>query len=205
LSTLQHPHAELSAYVDRALPAAEQAVVEAHVDACASCRARIAELRATATLIRSLPSPEPSRSLVPRLAPPFWLAPVRTVASLASGAFVLLFVGSVILVNAPSGAPTAALERAAQPAAAPDAKGFAATPSQVPAPAAAQRGAASSDAAKRLDVASPTASPAADVSARATSANDARPLVPAPWIWLMLAAVSAAIAILLQRRLRSPA
>jgi hypothetical protein len=75
----------------------------------------------------------------------------------------------------------------------------------VPAPAAAQRGAANSDAAKRLDVASPTASPAADFSARATSANDARPLVPAPWIWLMLAAVSAAIAILLQRRLRSPA
>lgn len=178
--------------------------MEAHVDACASCRARVAELRATATLIRSLPSPEPSRSLVPRLAPPFWLAPLRTVASLASGAFVLLFVGSVILVNAPSGAPTAALERAAQPAAS-DAKGFAATPSQVPAPAAAQRGAANSDAAKRLDVASPTASPAADFSARATSANDARPLVPAPWIWLMLAAVSAAIAILLQRRLRSPA
>jgi anti-sigma factor RsiW len=217
MSTLQHPHAELSAYADGALPAAEQAAVGAHVESCGQCSARVSELRATAALIRALPSPVPARSLVPRLSQPVWLAPMRTLASLASGAFVLLFAASLILVNAPSGSTTA-LERAAQPAtdakgaaptSAPSAFSVAGTATPVPAPLvppAAQRGAAATaDASKRLDVASPTSSAAADNIARTTSASEPRPQLPTPLIWLSLAVLSAAVAIVLQKRLRSPA
>ena len=222
MSTLKHPHAELSAYADGALPAAEQAAVGAHVESCAQCGARVSELRATAALIRALPSPVPARSLVPRLSQPVWLAPMRTLASFASGAFALLFAASLILVNAPSGSTTA-LERAAQPAATSQAKGaagsaptsapsafsVAGTASPVPAPLvppAAQRGAAATaDASKRLDVASPTPSAAVDNVARTTSAGEPRPQLPTPLIWLSLALLSAAIAIVLQKRLRSPA
>jgi anti-sigma factor RsiW len=99
--TLQHPQAELSAYIDRALAPAAQAAVAEHVAACAVCRAHVSELRATVALVQALPDPVPSRRLVPRLAPagPAWLAPLRTVMTLASGTAVFLFIASSLLSN----------------------------------------------------------------------------------------------------------
>lgn len=97
--TLQHPHADLSAYIDRALAPAAQAAVAEHVAACAVCRAHVAELRSTVSLLQALPDPVPSRRLVPRLAGPAWLAPLRTVMTLASGTAVFLFIASSLVNN----------------------------------------------------------------------------------------------------------
>jgi len=97
---LQHPHTELSAYIDGALAQAAQAAVEGHVAACAVCRAHVAELRATVALVHALPDPVPSRRLIPRLATvPAWLAPLRTVMTLASGTAVFLFIASSLVSN----------------------------------------------------------------------------------------------------------
>jgi anti-sigma factor RsiW len=96
----QHPHAELSAYIDGALIPAAQAAVEGHLVTCALCRAHVTQLRATSSLLHSLPDPVPSRRLVPRLAgAPAWLAPLRTLMTLASGAAVFLFIASAVLTN----------------------------------------------------------------------------------------------------------
>jgi len=84
-----HPFVELSAYIDDALETAAKAAVETHVGGCPVCRAHLAELRDTARLIAALPAPVPSRSLVPRVSVPLWLAPTRTLATLASGAALL--------------------------------------------------------------------------------------------------------------------
>ena len=179
--TQEHPHAELSAYIDGALAPAAQAAIGGHLDTCALCRAHVAELRATVTVLQALPDPVPSRRLVPRLAAaPAWLAPLRTVMTLASGAAVFLFVASSLVTNinflASSGAATTANEAsrdavakqqapvaAGAPAAtnvpAPVASPFAAfavSPTASPVPAASQlldtaRGAATDDAQKRSD------------------------------------------------------
>jgi hypothetical protein len=141
---LQHPHAELSAYIDGALDPAAQATVDGHLVTCALCSAHVAQLRATAALVQALPDPVPSRRLVPRLATaPAWLAPLRTLMTLASGAAVFLFLASALVTNitplASSGAATTAREAsgdtavkgqapAAQPAGAPTV-----TPAPVPA------------------------------------------------------------------------
>ena len=110
---MQHPHAELSAYIDKALDPAAQAAVEGHLVTCALCRAHVAQLRATSAFLRALPDPVPSRQLVPRLAPPAWLAPLRTLMTIASGAAVFLFIASALVTNitllAGSGAATTAL------------------------------------------------------------------------------------------------
>ena len=110
---MQHPHAELSAYIDKALDPAAQAAVDGHVVTCALCRAHVAQLRATSSFVRAIPDPVPSRRLVPRLAPPAWLAPLRTLMTIASGAAVFLFVASALVTNitllAGSGAATTAL------------------------------------------------------------------------------------------------
>jgi len=114
--TQEHPHAELSAYIDGALAPAARAAVRGHLDTCALCRAHVAELRATVALVQALPDPVPSRRLVPRLvaAPPAWLAPLRTLMTLASGAAVFLFIASSLVTNinflASSGAATTASE-----------------------------------------------------------------------------------------------
>jgi putative zinc finger protein len=97
---LQHPHADLSAYIDQALAPAAQAAVAEHVGACAVCRAHVAELRATVALVHALPGPVPSRRLVPRLTTgPAWLAPLRTVMTIASGTAVFLFIASSLVSN----------------------------------------------------------------------------------------------------------
>lgn len=232
---LQHPHAELSAYIDEALNPAERAAVEAHVDVCAACRAHVAQLRATTALVQALPDPIPSRNLVPRLGVPAWMAPLRTLMTLASGAAVFLFIASSLVSNITflAGAPTTASSRDA------GAEGAARAPfgpadvrltepSNVPAPAASQQGAfaapggappsvdgktlelATGDAAKRSDEATP-APPAPGEAATAlerTAATTAQPRPSPllnPWLWLAIALLSGALAIALHRRLHSVA
>jgi hypothetical protein len=172
---LQHPHAELSAYIDGALAPAAQAAVEGHVAACAVCRAHVAELRATVALVHALPDPVPSRRLVPRLATvPAWLAPLRTVMTLASGTAVFLFIASSLLSNitflATGGAPTSAQEanrdtttafRADGPAAAQPASTSASGPTPAPSP--------NAPALAR----NPTAPPVAQAGDAAASTDDA--------------------------------
>jgi hypothetical protein len=119
--TLQHPHAELSAYIDGALVPAAEAAVEGHLAACGVCRAHVAQLRATVAFVQALPDPVPSRGLVPRLAAapgPAWLAPLRTVMTFASGTAVFLFIASALVSNitslAGAGAPTTASREASR-------------------------------------------------------------------------------------------
>jgi anti-sigma factor RsiW len=141
---LLHPHADLSAYIDGALDPAAQAAVAGHLAACAVCRAHVAQLRATAAFVRALPDPVPSRRLVPRLAPVPWLAPLRTLMTLASGTAVFLFIASALLANisflATTTGPTslgAGRDRGAsapEPAAAQPAPTSSATPAPVTSP-----------------------------------------------------------------------
>jgi putative zinc finger protein len=108
-----HPFGDLSAYLDSALSSEARASVQAHLDTCALCRTRLAELRGTARLIAGLPMPMPSRSLVPRVSVPVWLAPLRTFSTFASGAAIFLFLASAVLSSFPramgtgAGAPAA--------------------------------------------------------------------------------------------------
>jgi anti-sigma factor RsiW len=133
---LQHPHADLSAYIDGALAPAAQAAVEGHVADCAVCRAHVAELRATVALVHALPDPVPSRRLVPRLTTgPAWLAPLRTVMTLASGMAVFLFIASSLVSNINFLASGAAARPAANEASRDTTTNF-----QVQAPTAAQPG-----------------------------------------------------------------
>jgi anti-sigma factor RsiW len=214
MSTTPHPRAELSAYLDDALPAPERAAVASHLASCGDCRARLAELRSVASLIGALPDPVPSRRLLPRVAAaPSWLAPLRTLTTLASGISVFLFIASALLTNVNQLAvPTSG--QAAAPAAE---RGVAGSPTT----SANQAGAPASDTAK--SAASPTAAPTgAQFSATGSTAapqdaatrTDQTPqretvqtatglLGPSPLIWLALALILGAIAIALRRRLRS--
>jgi hypothetical protein len=244
--TQEHPHAELSAYIDGALAPAAQAAVRGHLDTCALCRGHVAELRSTIALMQALPDPVPSRRLVPRLAAaPAWLAPLRTLMTLASGAAVFLFIASSLVTNinflASSGAATTATsaneasrdavarQQAPAAAGAPAATGvpaptasafaaFAVSPTASPLPTPSQLldtavGSTPDDARKRADqaTAGPSGAPAApevnavnaqDNARRANAEPQRSPLVN-PLLWLTLALISGAIAIALQRRLRS--
>jgi hypothetical protein len=234
--TLQHPHAELSAYIDSALAPAAQAAVEGHVAACAVCRAHVAELRATVALVHALPDPVPSRRLVPRLATvPAWLAPLRTVMTLASGTAVFLFIASSLVSNitflATGGAPTSAQEanrdtttafRADGPAAAQPASTSASGPTPAPSPnaPALARNPTAPPVAQAGDAAASTDDAAKAASERSALGRSAAPGVAAPQergqfassepqrspllnplLWLSLAFLCGAIAIVLQRRL----
>jgi anti-sigma factor RsiW len=177
--TLQHPHAELSAYIDGALAPAAQAAVEGHVAACAVCRAHVAELRATVALVHALPDPVPSRRLVPRFATvPAWLAPLRTVMTLASGTAVFLFIASSLVSNinflASGSAATSAQEASRDTTTnfqvqAPTAAQTGTTPSRAvgAAPSPAPTGSAAGALAQ-----SPTASPVAAADAAASPTPD---------------------------------
>ena len=229
MSMNPHPLAQLSAYLDDALSPVERTAVAAHLDTCGACRARLAELRATASLIGALPDLSPSRRLVPRIAAvPAWLAPLRTLTTMASGVSAFLFIASALLANV--GTLAVGTSGAAQPAAAPAAGGAStfersttsAVPGQTPAPPAFAASGPSADAASKA-AASPTptrdtslqlnTSTAAPQDAAARSDNAQRgetqalqrvpQLGPSPWLWLALALVLGAIAIALQRRLRS--
>lgn len=100
-----HPFGDLSAYLDNALSSEARASVQAHLDTCALCRTRLAELRGTARLIAALPMPVPSRSLVPRVSVPFWLAPLRTFSTFATGAAIFLFIASAVIAFFPERSP----------------------------------------------------------------------------------------------------
>ena len=110
-----HPFADLSAYLDGALGPEGRAKLDAHLVTCALCRTRLEELRSTARLISALPMLAPSRSLVPRVSIPIWMAPLRTLSTIASGAALFLFIASA-LVSSLSGAQSAGSAPAAAPA-----------------------------------------------------------------------------------------
>ena len=137
MSTTPHPRAQLSAYLDGALPSSERAAVDTHLAGCAECRTRLGQLGATARLIAALPDPRPTRRLVPRVAgPPAWLAPLRTLTTIASGVSVFLFIATALMANIGQLASTGAALNA--PAAAPAASAGpfgAAAPTQQFAPA----------------------------------------------------------------------
>ena len=223
-----HPFGDLSAYLDSALSAEARASVQAHLDTCALCRTRLAELRGTARLIAALPMPVPSRSLVPRVSVPVWLAPLRTFSTFATGAAIFLFIASAVIAyfprmqSASTGAPAPNAVSAPQAssaggaAAASNSLGFTLSS---PTPAAAAPGdrtasrsltpsAAPADAAKeRQDSGSPTAYTAADQSTRVNTAPVAEPspsaLLLSPWLWLVLAIAFATMSFIVGRRLRS--
>jgi anti-sigma factor RsiW len=232
MSMNPHPRVQLSAYLDDALSAVERSAVAAHLDSCGDCRARLAELRATASLIRALPDLSPGRRLVPRIsAVPAWLAPLRTLTTMASGVSAFLFIASALLANV--GTLATSSSGAAQPAAIP-AAGGAGTSSQRSESAAtatpsealgAIRPPATAADSKTATSPTPAASPAPaqqfststnapqDAPGRSV-ANDAQregaraaaplpQLGPSPWLWLVLAVALGASAIWMQRRLRS--
>jgi len=211
MNATEHPRAQLSAYLDGALGDAEHAAVEGHLATCADCRERLGELRATASLIRSLPDPRPSRRLVPRLAaPPVWLAPLRTLTTLASGVSVFLFLATALLSSI-GGLASGGATTAAAPAVAPAATaGPTAVRGAAPAPSA-PAGLTNADTAKQATSATPagaafsvTQTPAS-AGAPETTVRIDRPAPAAfasPWLWLGLAIVTGIIAVVLQRRLR---
>src|SRR5512142_1552258 len=211
MSTTSHPRDQLSAYLDGGLTPAERTALDAHLDACADCRARLAELRGVSVLLRSLPDPTPSRRLVPRLAAvPAWMAPLRTLATLASGISVFLFMASAILANigflAGQSASTAASGAAAiAPQAAPAASGAQDRAAATAAPSGEAKVASSaSPGAFAAVTPGPTPVPGSASAAQvAEGGSSGFTIGPSPWLWLVLAIVMGAIALALQRRLRS--
>ncbi len=222
-----HPFGDLSAYLDNALSSEARASVQAHLDTCALCRTRLAELRGTARLIAALPMPVPSRSLVPRVSVPFWLAPLRTFSTFATGAAIFLFIASAVIAFFPrtqsaatagASAPNAVSAPQASNAggaaeASPSSPSFQA-PAPSPAPGVASDRSISSppatpaDASKqvtRQDSAGPSANVAADQSTRLTRPAEPAPFafLLSPWLWLVLAIAFAALSFAVGRRLRS--
>jgi anti-sigma factor RsiW len=210
----EHPELQLSAYLDEALLPADRAAVSAHLEGCPSCRARLAELRATSRLIGALPAIAPTRSLVPRLQrAPVWLRPVRLLGAMGSGLFVFLFLASAVInsgSNLGGGATTAEqlAEKgqfgAAVNALASDAAAQKSAPSPAPvfAPAAGQAPQASS---RSVTPAAPSAVSRADAATAAVTSVDRsapRPFGPPPVVFLGLAAFFAIAAIVAHRRLR---
>lgn len=215
-----HVDPDLSAYLDGELPAADRARVEAHLATCESCAQRLRELRATAALIASLPSPRAARSLVPALTPRWnWLRPVRSLSAFATGAFLFAF---LITVVGRSGAglgggdaSTAIFSRGAGAAPAPAASAasvpVAAPPASVPAPVLAepkqaQQGAASA-APTAADTARFEAARSAAAKTRGAPAQEARTaemsVLTDPRLWLALAILAAIVALAAHRRLRA--
>lgn len=214
-----HVDPDLSAYLDGELTAADRARVEDHLRSCDRCSARLAELRATASLIAALPSARPSRSLVPALTPRWnWLRPFRSVSAIASGAFLFVFLLTAIGrsgtglgggdettaflttgANSAQAAATAAATAAssAAPRAAPAAQATAAPPIAAPVP---QTSGPAFGA-----IASVAPADAAQKAAPAESARLSRsgggPLTE-PLFWLGLAVIAAIIAIAAHVRLR---
>jgi DNA-directed RNA polymerase specialized sigma24 family protein len=106
---------DLSAHADGMLPAERQADLEAHVTACANCRAGLFALREAALRYRSLPVPEPPGELGSRITRALGLVglPARkaaateavatggrqTVVAVAMGALAILGVGVTIAAS----------------------------------------------------------------------------------------------------------
>ena len=219
-----HPFGDLSAYLDDALSPEARTSVQAHLDTCALCRTRLAELRGTARLIAALPMPVPSRSLVPRVSVPFWLAPLRTFSTFASGAAIFLFLAASLIAFFPRGQSAATAGAAPNAVSAPQASaggaGAASNPSNFsaasPTPAAAltsdsttpRAPASPSDASKevgRQDSGSSASDSARLESTRFSGNTEPAPLafLLSPWLWLALAIAFAALSLAVGRRLRS--
>lgn len=215
----EHPDFDLSAYLDEALSAGDRAAVASHLDGCARCRARLADLRATSRLIAALPAPELRRSLVPGVGrAPVWLRPVRLLGAVGSGLFVFVFIASAVINSGSSlGGGTTSAERLAEKgqfgaavnalasdaAAQKAATAASAAPATAPAPAAPG---ASFDTSRTVTaVPTPTAAfaPRQDTGAIATyTATYTGTFGPPPLVFLALAALFAIAAIVAHRRLR---
>lgn len=212
MSSTTHPTSDLSAYLDGALRPDERSRVQAHLDACVTCRGRVADLRATAALLARLPDPVPTRRLMPRLgAVPAWLAPLRTLSAVASGACVMVLVASVLLSAAPRAASTALQASGGAGAAGAPAPAVAsAAPAPERANADSVKASATAQASSLFSAVSPspTAVPQDQVAKQQSEARDAQqrpePQVPfTPWLWLAGAIAAAALTIALQRRLNA--
>lgn len=227
-----HPLDDLSAYVDGELDPGRRSAVDSHLAACDRCRARTAELRATTRLIAALPMPQPARSLVPRVRAPRWVAPLRTLATLASGvalfAFVATSLGSAVPLGTGGSAAAPAPNRAPAPEAQRNLTAASPTPTGVfgpvsqPAPAGAAAGGPSATPAPSLAADGKVATQ--DRTSTATSSPDPRNRAdyatsepttvalgapdrsaarPPAVLWLAAAVAFAALAFVLHRRLRT--
>jgi anti-sigma factor RsiW len=224
-----HPFDDLSAYLDGALSPEGRASVQAHLDTCALCRTRLAELRGTARLIAALPMPVPSRSLIPRVSVPVWLAPLRTFSTFASGAAIFLFLASAVIASfpraqsaatagAPAPAPAAsqgARSGAADASAAPGAQFQVSSPSLAPVVVTGDRTAAGPstspyDTAKEVGVRQDSPGSSSNTAVGNQTTRVLLPPEPAPlaillspWLWLVLAIAFATLSFIVGRRLRS--
>ncbi|MBI2982621.1 MAG: zf-HC2 domain-containing protein [Chloroflexi bacterium] len=213
-----HVDTDLSAYLDGELAPADRTRVEAHLDGCDRCRARLGELRATASLIAALPEARPSRSLVPRVVERFnWLRPLRSFSTFATGAFLFVFLVTAVGrsgsgLGGGTTAPFGPVPQAA-PAPAPAATGVPeraalSTPlaPQLAAPAAGAPATARTDASPPAAGFATQATAKAATDATAAAARDVSrtpsPLTD-PLVWLGLAVIAAALAIGAHWRLRS--
>lgn len=211
----EHLDLELSAYLDGALGEPERAAVEGHLAGCRMCAARLSDLRATASLIGALPSPRPTRSLVPSLEPRWsWLRPLRSLSTVASGAFLFLFLASAVLESGSGlgGGGAGSLLRQSEPASAPGAVGQPAQPTGTAAPPAetppSAAGSPETDARSAEDAASPSPTDAElairEEQPRATAADDAvKPSLGPPSLWLVLGLASGILAFFVHRRVRA--
>jgi hypothetical protein len=118
----------LSALIDRQVEQAEAASARAHLDQCAACQTRFAELRAVVGLLGRMPVLEPRRSFrigpvplpsnVRRLSR--WYAVARGATASMAAVFVLLVAGNVYVQSiAPPSQQTAVTAERAVPAQAP--------------------------------------------------------------------------------------
>lgn len=85
-----HPTPDrLEAYVEEALPDAERAVLESHLEGCGRCRTEVEEWRALFTALETLPAFEPASGFTERvmaqvrLPVPWWARLVAMVTQLA--------------------------------------------------------------------------------------------------------------------------
>ncbi len=216
----EHPDRQLSAYLDDATTAGERDAVRAHVDGCATCPGRLADLRATSRLIAALPQLAPRRSLVPRLErAPVWLRPVRLLGAMGSGLFVFLFIASAVINSGSSlGGGTTTAGRLAEKGqfgaavnalASDAAKQVTSSSAPAVAPAAAPQP-QSSDAARNTAASSGSPAPsavsrdeaAATATVTSTDAGTPPSFGPPPALFLTLAGLFAIAAWFAHRRLR---
>lgn len=193
---ISHPDEALVSHADDGLVADRVPAVTAHLSTCPRCAARVEELRVVRRLLAAAPAPRPSRSLVPRLdAGPAWLRPVRSLASIGAGAFLFLFLASAVLHSGSSlGGGSNAPERAA-------ARG------QLAAPAATDNSRGDNAKSTSASGAAPAASQTPQAAFLGTPAAEPRSVPdrevgPPAWVFAALAALSAAIALTVHRRLR---
>lgn len=212
----EHPAADLSAYLDEALSPGDRAAVASHLDGCAQCRARLADLRATSRLIAALPAPEPRRSLVPRVGrAPVWLRPIRLLSAVGSGLFVFVFIASAVINSGSSlGGGTTSAERLAEKgqfgaavnalasdaAAQKAATAASAAPAAAPAPA--PQSSASLDTSRNSSAASPVTRPQDTGGIATDTVTYSGTFGPPPLVFLALAVLFAVAAIVAHRRLR---